>query len=103
MFEHVFFTNTGRTVRPYTVMVSFAGHHARTAPECFRPAVRTREVPAEGTDYRRHGSAPHCLYGQRPRRDGHLAGTSANPGYTGLDVPSRDRFRTGLPPANPCM
>jgi protein TonB len=45
MFEHVFVTNTGRTVRPYTVMVSFAGQMALVGLGILVPLLYTDTLP----------------------------------------------------------
>jgi periplasmic protein TonB len=45
MFEHVFVTNTGRTVRPYTVMVSFAGQMALVGLSILVPLIYTDTLP----------------------------------------------------------
>jgi protein TonB len=45
MFEHVFVTNTGRTVRPYTVMVSFAGQMALVGLGILVPLIYTDTLP----------------------------------------------------------
>jgi periplasmic protein TonB len=47
MFEHVFVTNTGRTVRPYTVMVSFAGQMALVGLGILVPLLYTDALPAD--------------------------------------------------------
>ena len=45
MFEHVFVTNTGRTVRPYAVMVSFAGQMALVGLGILVPLLYTDTLP----------------------------------------------------------
>ena len=45
MFEQVFVTNTGRTVRPYTVMVSFAGQMALVGLGILVPLLYTDTLP----------------------------------------------------------
>ena len=45
MFEHVFVTNTGRTVRPYTVMVSFAGQMVLVGLGILVPLIYTDTLP----------------------------------------------------------
>ena len=45
MFEHVFVTNTGRTVRPYTVMISFAGQMALIGLGVLIPLLYTDTIP----------------------------------------------------------
>lgn len=56
MFEHVFVTNTGRTVRPYTVMVSFAGQMALVGLGILVPLLYTDALP-DGW-WAQHFSAP---------------------------------------------
>jgi periplasmic protein TonB len=45
MFEHVFVTDTGRTVRPYTVMISFAGQMALVGLGILVPLIYTDTLP----------------------------------------------------------
>ena len=56
MFEHVFVTNTGRTVRPYTVMVSFAGQMALVGLGILVPLLYTDALPVGW--WAQHFSAP---------------------------------------------